>query len=243
MVPARGKFRLRSGCLARSAAHDVYVVSLIMTHDASVAVSRNGALELFIELERLFDLRYFQLLFQEWSDISSQLDLISTAVSVSLGWCDGFEADVGILEHFLNDDRKNWGSALPKIAASQWDSIRMTRRKVEQVLPAKVWGYGDHHRAHAMLGLYESGFGRALVLSYDGGGNDGCFNLYAVDALRQPRITQLRSLAINAGKAYALVAGNMPDIAPDGFGPQVAPRPRVAPPQGLKPTGSPHTGL
>ena len=43
------------------------------------------------------------------------------------------------------------------------------------------WVTVDHHLAHAALGFYDSPFQRALVLSYDGGGNDGTFNVYSAD--------------------------------------------------------------
>ena len=36
----------------------------------------------------------------------------------------------------------------------------------------------DHHLCHATLAFAESPFDRALVLSYDGGGNDGTTNMY-----------------------------------------------------------------
>ena len=44
--------------------------------------------------------------------------------------------------------------------------------------PVAHWVTVDHHLAHAALGFYDSPFARALVFSYDGAGNDGCFAAY-----------------------------------------------------------------
>lgn len=41
------------------------------------------------------------------------------------------------------------------------------------------WIAVDHHLCHATLGFYDSPFQNALILSYDGGGNDGTFNIYS----------------------------------------------------------------
>ena len=46
-------------------------------------------------------------------------------------------------------------------------------------MPAARWALVDHHHAHAALGFYASGLASALVVSVDGGGNDGTTNAYA----------------------------------------------------------------
>lgn len=49
---------------------------------------------------------------------------------------------------------------------------------VEEVFDVETWLACDHHEAHARLGFFASPFASALVVSYDGGGNDGHFNAY-----------------------------------------------------------------
>ena len=52
------------------------------------------------------------------------------------------------------------------------------------------WITVDHHLAHAALGFYDSPFNKSLIFSYDGGGNDGTFNVYFGD--RKDGIRHLR---------------------------------------------------
>ena len=42
-----------------------------------------------------------------------------------------------------------------------------------QVFAVRQWRLVDHHEAHARMGFYSSPFTSAMVVSYDGGGNDG----------------------------------------------------------------------
>ena len=42
-----------------------------------------------------------------------------------------------------------------------------------EVFPVKQWRLVDHHEAHARMSFFDSPFQQALILSYDGGGNDG----------------------------------------------------------------------
>ena len=68
----------------------------------------------------------------------------------------------------------------------------------------------DHHLAHATLGLYTSAFRRALIVSFDGGGNDGYFVAFTAD---MPRITRVRSYELNLGTFYSFLGPFMPPIA------------------------------
>ena len=42
----------------------------------------------------------------------------------------------------------------------------------------KVTTIASHHQTHALSALYLSPFDKALIVSYDGGGDDGHFNIY-----------------------------------------------------------------
>ena len=43
----------------------------------------------------------------------------------------------------------------------------------------RLWYEVDHHISHGMLGLFDSPFAHPLVVSYDGGGNDGLGFIFA----------------------------------------------------------------
>ena len=49
---------------------------------------------------------------------------------------------------------------------------------MENYIPAKNYIPGLHHRSHAASTFYQSPYQEALIFSFDGGGNDGKFNIY-----------------------------------------------------------------
>lgn len=46
--------------------------------------------------------------------------------------------------------------------------------------------YCDHHVAHACCGFYQSPFKKALVVSFDGGSDEGFFNVYIIERNKHP---------------------------------------------------------
>ena len=62
--------------------------------------------------------------------------------------------------------------------ASRWSGEGGDWFARESGWPVKAWVAVDHHLAHAVAGFYVSPFASALVASYDGSGNDGCFAAY-----------------------------------------------------------------
>ena len=52
-------------------------------------------------------------------------------------------------------------------------------------------GFRGYSQAHALLAFHASPFKSALIVSYDGGGNDGCFNAYVGSSEGVERIAQL----------------------------------------------------
>jgi len=56
-----------------------------------------------------------------------------------------------------------------------------TTYHVEKLIPAKEYKHYNHHAAHAANCFYQSEHPTALIFSFDGGGNDGKFNVYHAD--------------------------------------------------------------
>lgn len=52
---------------------------------------------------------------------------------------------------------------------------------VKNLIPAKNYQGYNHHESHAAGVFYQSSFKKALIFSFDGGGNDGKFNIYLAD--------------------------------------------------------------
>jgi carbamoyltransferase len=72
------------------------------------------------------------------------------------------------------------------------DVITDQHHNLEQNIPAKFFKHVKHHEAHAAGAFYQSSFQEALVFSFDGGGNDGKFNIYL--AKRETSVELLESV-------------------------------------------------
>lgn len=72
----------------------------------------------------------------------------------------------------------------------------------EQFINAKNLVPCLHHRAHAAGTFYQSPFQEALIISYDGGGSDGFFNIYT--ATRENSVTEVARHNIDCGFAYMI---------------------------------------
>lgn len=68
----------------------------------------------------------------------------------------------------------------------------------------------NHHESHAACAFYQSGFTESLVVSFDGGGNDGVFNFYHFTYGKRPRLVWKSS--INLGHAYMLTGYPVSEI-------------------------------
>lgn len=63
---------------------------------------------------------------------------------------------------------------------------------LEKGIKAKNYVYALHHEAHAAGCFYQSPYQDALVFSFDGGGNDGFFNVYLAN--RETSVTRLQEV-------------------------------------------------
>lgn len=80
-----------------------------------------------------------------------------------------------------------------------------------QMLGISSIGQVDHHLAHAAAAFYQSPFERSLLISYDGGGNDGTFRTFLgcrVEGI-QPLDTDWK---LNLGIPYRALAHPIADI-------------------------------
>ncbi len=70
----------------------------------------------------------------------------------------------------------------------------------------------DHHKAHAACSFGQSGFDEAIVVSIDGGGNDGVFNVYHATKAFGGKLTLLDKSSINLGHSYMLTGYPISEI-------------------------------
>lgn len=159
------------------------VIAFHVQHDASVAVAEDGRLLAVLELERLFGRRYFE----------SSNDPIEFRAQWRVA-IDAIRARVGI-------DRFDVG-------VTSW--VPPSQRAIlRELVTADEWRRVGHHHAHALHGHCDSEFARSLVLSYDGGGNDGTFRVFSVDARE---VRPLDRIPLNLGTPFRVLATTMPEV-------------------------------
>lgn len=159
------------------------VIAFHTQHDANLAIARDGVLELALELERLFEERYFE--------------SASDPAAFRSQWQRAIEAAVRAtgIEHF-------------DVAVTSW-VVPSRRRILAELVHADRWVTVDHHRAHALHGAHDAPFTRALVISFDGGGNDGTFQVFRAD---EDGLAHVVRVPLNLGTPYRLLATSMPDV-------------------------------
>ena len=52
---------------------------------------------------------------------------------------------------------------------------------VKKIFNANTWYLGSHHVSHAAGAFYQSSFDESLIISFDGGSQDGLFNIFYID--------------------------------------------------------------
>ena len=161
------------------------IVAIHDRHDASVSFyNRETNKYHIIELERLIKDRHYQ--------FPNSLNL-----------------KYEILEDCQFIAKKYWGIENDYeciLLSPQW----MGEDRVDKVFNSKnILRLENHHYAHASCAFYQSPFNKALILSYDGGGESQYFNFYSAD---NEGIKLLNVLPINLGAGYWLGASLIKEI-------------------------------
>ena len=188
-------------------------------HDASVAVAAaDGTLLCVLELERLFNDRYYS---------SFGPDGATPRESFDEDW-----------RRALLVIRDRSECAYPRtfargIVVETGASRYRLEKLVEEVFDVETWLACDHHEAHARLGFFASPFASALIVSYDGGGNDGHFNVYVG---RRNQLERVGRLDYSLGQTYLTVGSLLREVTNDQASPTL--RDFCAFAKGEKPTFS-----
>ena len=161
------------------------VIAFHVQHDASVAVADSGRLRLVLELERLFEERYFECASAE-GEFRAQ-------------W-----------RRALDVVRRETGIDRFDVAVTSW--VPPSKRRIlRQLVDAPEWRTVDHHVAHALHGLHDAPFDEPLVVSFDGGGNDGTFRVFR-GSRREGALLPVARLPLNLGTPFRLLATTMPEV-------------------------------
>lgn len=136
-----------------------YDISFYGSHNAAYAISKDGKIIEVLEIERLVN------------EKNCGIAQYKTVKPI----------DILYLSKYFSQYIKNrYGiESFDKCYYQNTDVIidEVTYRLNEDI-PALEYIHCLHHEAHAAGSFYQSNFDSALIFSFDGGGNDGCFNVY-----------------------------------------------------------------
>ena len=126
------------------------------SHNASIAISYEGKVLEVIELERWLSKKNAGLFYYEnpklcWTYISEIKKYLKDKYKV---------------DHYDN------------VIYNSVDNGRLPGGWDEKVFNANNYIFLPHHQAHAYCGLYQSPYQEALIISFDGGSDEGFFNIF-----------------------------------------------------------------
>lgn len=141
------------------------------SHNASFTVEKDGEILEVIELERLLSrknagLSQYHIVGDPVLNVKYVLEYVKEKFSI-----DRFDTCFYMNTDFVHDE---------------------VRYDVKNLIPADAYVSYNHHESHAAGTFYQSDFENALIFSFDGGGNDGKFNIYLAD--RQEGLTLLEQV-------------------------------------------------
>ena len=145
------------------------LVAIFGGHDANITFYNADKDEYhLIELERLVKKRYFRLHVDNSPDYQKEILTLCQQIA-----------------------EKNWGvkNDYEKILICSDGFLEFDPREVFNC--SSVTTIATHHQTHAAAAYYMSPFKEALIVSYDGGGDDGYFNIYSAN---ESKIKLLKSV-------------------------------------------------
>ncbi len=159
------------------------------SHNAAIAVEDEGRLVVVLEIERFLSRKnagYTQYLPSHTKHflIKHILKYIEEEYSIS-----EFETC-----YFLNTDT--------------YENQSFTH--YQSFIPAKKYVECLHHYSHAACGFYQTDYQNAIIISFDGGGNDGFFNVYLAEDRNTIRL--LEKYELDLGFPYMSFGDYLKDI-------------------------------
>ena len=134
-------------------------LALYGSHNAALAVEIDGKVVLVTELERIINEKNQGL--SQYKTFKAD-DILFYSKFLSKWVCDKFNVSEFDNVLYQNTDV----------------NIGEEKFHLEKDFPAKTYIHCKHHHSHAAGAFYQSPYDKALIFSFDGGGNDGFFNIY-----------------------------------------------------------------
>ena len=162
------------------------------SHNAAVVVEQDGKIVTVIEIERFLSVKNAG--YSQYSVSQTRKFLIKEILKY-------IEKEFGISEY-------------DTCIQLNTDTLEGTKAEdfvfYDKLIPAKKYIGALHHESHAACGLYQTDYQEALIVSFDGGGNDGLFNIY--HAKDRKTIELLEKNSTNVGFPYMSFGEFLGDI-------------------------------
>lgn len=143
------------------------------SHNANIAIEKDGRILTAIEIERLNSLKN------------------SGVAQYKVPKSRGIEDLTFIVKEALSFIEKQYGiKEYDECIIMHTDVIFDKLYNTHDVIPTKkIYSY-SHHKAHAAGTFYQSPYKEALIFSFDGGGDDGTFNVYRCVRGEEPELLE-----------------------------------------------------
>src|SRR3989344_8132516 len=178
------------------------ILGISLGHDSNFALIENGQIKAVMEAERYFRQKRYKLSAQTLEDRK----LLSTYQYTH----------INDLRFFLNLVKKEWGNQFDAIAVQNQGRTKEYQNLIkflkENGFAFKNAHHINHHLSHAALSYFTSPFNEALVLSYDGIGNDGKTVFFKA---KDNSVDYLTNINIAFGQSYnnlGYILGIKPEI-------------------------------
>ena len=166
------------------------LVSIFAGHDANVSFYNAQTNKYYtIEIERLVKKRYFRL--HEDNSPDYQFDILEQCRDIA-------EREWGIKNEY----------ECVLVCSDGYIQPPSTLRQVFNTKEGRT--VARHHETHAAAAFYMSPFERSLIVSYDGGGDDGHFNIYYA---HEDGIRLLENIPSDFGGGYLLCGSLIREVA------------------------------
>lgn len=154
------------------------VLAIYGSHNSSVSLAIDGEVKEVIEVERLVNKKNASLFFYPPTQVTNPKEVLILIRDL-------FKEKYGIEQY---DDL-------------YYDMVDLN--VVRKVFVSNSYYQTNHHRNHSCSSLYQSTHKEAIVLSFDGGGNDGWFRLFKHTRGNEPE--NLIDAKLNYGVCYGMV--------------------------------------
>ena len=164
------------------------IISTYAGHESNISFYVDGKITV-VELDKLANSKYFSL-----EDLSTveKADIIDQAMEVA-----GVEND---FDMWINGSYHGKRNGI------------LEYRKLENIINSKRMVYGPgHHTCHAHSAYWQSDFDKAWLVSSDGGGNDGYFNIYHCNRTSGP-LPEEQIDRFDFGTLYGLIGAIIPQV-------------------------------